>query len=132
VENLQLTGVTYSEKLFISRTVVFLMDRLWPSVSGIEDYYHFTDRYYSNVELAQELDNWICKYTFVFLILCPCCTNFSGKTVHLVAQQAFKNSWRLDCRNFSKRDDRRGLITSWNKRTMNFQLGRCHGIWSFV
>jgi hypothetical protein len=29
-----------------------------------------------DVELAQELDNRKCKYTFGFLTLCPCCTNF--------------------------------------------------------
>jgi hypothetical protein len=61
-------------------------------VSGIEDYHHFTDRYYSSVELAQELDNQKCKYTFGFITLCPCCTTFSGKTVHFVAQQAFQNT----------------------------------------
>jgi hypothetical protein len=33
------------------------MDRLWLSVSGIEDYHHFTNRYYSSAEQAQELDN---------------------------------------------------------------------------
>jgi hypothetical protein len=59
-------------------------------VFGIEDYHHFTDRYSSD-ELAQELDNRKCKNTFGFLTLCPCCTNFLGKTVHLVAWQAFKN-----------------------------------------
>jgi hypothetical protein len=57
------------------------MDRLWLSVSGIEDYHHFTDRYVSSGELAQELDNRKCKYIFGILKLCPCCTNFSGKTV---------------------------------------------------
>jgi hypothetical protein len=67
-----------------------LMDRLWLSVSGIEDYHHFNDRCYSSVELVQELDNRKCEYTFGFITLCPCCTNFSGKTVHLVARQAFK------------------------------------------
>jgi hypothetical protein len=67
------------------------MDRLRLGVSGIEDYHHFTDRYNSNAELAQELDNRKCKYTFGFLTLCSCCTNFSGKTVHLEARQAFKN-----------------------------------------
>jgi hypothetical protein len=36
------------------------------------------------------LDNRKCKHTFGFLTLCPCCTNFLGKTVHLVAWQAFK------------------------------------------
>jgi hypothetical protein len=61
-------------------------------VSGIEDYKLFTDRYYSSVELAQELDNRKCKYTFGFLTLCSCCTNFSGKTGQLVALQAFRNS----------------------------------------
>jgi hypothetical protein len=65
-------------------------------VSGIEDYHHFTDRYYSSAELAQELDNQKYKYMVGLLSLCPCCTNFSGKTVHLVAQQAFKppDNWK--------------------------------------
>jgi hypothetical protein len=60
-------------------------------VSGIEDYHLFTDRYYRSVQLAQDLDNRKCKYTVCFLTLCPYCTNFSGKTVRLVARQAFKN-----------------------------------------
>jgi hypothetical protein len=34
------------------------MDRLGHSVSGIEDYHLFTDRYYSSIDLAKELDNW--------------------------------------------------------------------------
>jgi hypothetical protein len=63
------------------------------------------ERYYSNVELAKELDNQKCKYIFSFLTLCPCCTNSSGKTVHLVARQAFKNPWRPGCGNFSKREN---------------------------
>jgi hypothetical protein len=60
-------------------------------VSGIEDYHLFIDRYYSGVELAQKLDNQKCKYTSCFLTVCLCCTNFLGKTLHLVAWQAFKN-----------------------------------------
>jgi hypothetical protein len=103
----------YSEKPFIS--IVFSwMDRLWLSVSGIEDYHHFTDRYYSCIELAQELDNRK-KNTFGFLTVCPCCTNFSGKTVHLVAKQAFKNPWQPGCGNFSTCNNRKGLniIPSW-------------------
>jgi hypothetical protein len=60
-------------------------------VSVIEDYHHSTDRYYSSVDLAQELDSKKCKYTFGFLTLCPCCTIFSGKPVHFVARQVFKN-----------------------------------------
>jgi hypothetical protein len=59
-------------------------------MSGIEDCHLFTDRYYSSVELAQELDNWKCKYTCCFLTLCPCCTDFSCKTLHLMARQPFK------------------------------------------
>jgi hypothetical protein len=102
-------NLPYSEKPFISRIVLSWTDRLWLSVSGTEDYHHFTDRYYSSVGLVQELDNQKCKYIFGFLTLCPCCTNFSGKTVHLVARQAFKNPWRPGCGNFSKRDDRKGL-----------------------
>jgi hypothetical protein len=66
-------------------------------------------QYYSNVELAQELNNQKCKCTVGFLTLCPCCPNFSGKTVHLVARQAFENPWRPGCRNVSKCDDRKGL-----------------------
>jgi hypothetical protein len=103
-------NLPYSEKPFISRIVLSLMERLWYSVSGSEDYHHFTGRYYSSVELAQELDDWKCKYTFgFFLTLCLCCTNFSGETVCLVARQAFKNPWWPGCRNFSKCDDRKGL-----------------------
>jgi hypothetical protein len=78
-------------------------------VSGIEDYLHFTGRYYSNVELSQELDDRKCKYTFGFLMSCPCCNNFSGKTVHLVSRQAFKNPWWPCCGNYSKCDDQKGL-----------------------
>jgi hypothetical protein len=44
------------------------MDRLGLSVSGIEDYNLFTDRY-SSVELAQELDNQKCQY-IAFTIIC--------------------------------------------------------------
>jgi hypothetical protein len=84
-------NLPYSEKLFISRIVLSLMDRLWLSVSGIEDYRYFTDRYYSIAELTQELNNWKLKDTFGFLTLCSCCTNFLDKTVHWVARQAFKN-----------------------------------------
>jgi hypothetical protein len=36
-------------------------------------------RYYSSVELAQELDNQKCKYTFCFLTLCLCSSNFRAK-----------------------------------------------------
>jgi hypothetical protein len=38
-------NLPYSEKPFISRIDLSLMDRLWLSVSGIEDCHHFTDRY---------------------------------------------------------------------------------------
>jgi hypothetical protein len=93
-------NLPYSEKPFISR-IVLSLDRVWLSVSGIEDYHLFSDRYYSSVELVQELDNWKCKYTFCFFTLCPCGTNFSGKTSHLVARQAFKNPWRPGCGTFS-------------------------------
>jgi hypothetical protein len=41
--------------------------------------------------------------------------NFSLKTVHLVAWQAFKNAWRPGCLNFSKRDDRKGLTKHMEK-----------------
>jgi hypothetical protein len=101
---------TYSEKPFISRVVPSLMDRLRLTVSGIEDYHLFTDRYYSHVEFAHKLDNQKCKYTACFLTLCPCCTDFSGKTLHLVALQVFKNPCCPGCGNFSKRADRKGLI----------------------
>jgi hypothetical protein len=93
-------NLPYSEKLFISRIVLSLMDRLCLSVSGTNDYHLFTDRYYSSFELAQELDNRKWKYTVCFFTLCPCCTNFSGKPLHLVAQLAFKNSlmsWLQKC-----------------------------------
>jgi hypothetical protein len=60
----KLTGnvcnLPYSEKPIISRIVLSLMDRLWLNVSGTEDYHLFTDRYYSSVKLAQELDNQKC------------------------------------------------------------------------
>jgi hypothetical protein len=64
------------------------MDRLGLSVSPIEDYHLFIDRYYSSVQLAQEFDKRKCKYKFGVLALCPCCTNFLVKTFHLVARQA--------------------------------------------
>jgi hypothetical protein len=48
-------NLPYSENLFISRIVLSLMVRLWLSVSGFEDYHHFTDRYYSSVSW---LKNW--------------------------------------------------------------------------
>jgi hypothetical protein len=101
----KLTGnmcnLPYSEKPFISRIVLYLMDRLGLSVTGIEDCHLFTDRYYSSTELTQELDNRKCKYTFCLFTLCPCSTNFSGKTSHVVARQAFKNTRRPGCENFS-------------------------------
>jgi hypothetical protein len=106
-------NLPYSEKPFISRIVLSLMDRLWLSVSGIEDYHHFTDRQYSNVELAQELDNRKCKYTFV-LTLC--------KTVHLVARQVFKNTWQPGCGNFSKHNDQKTLSIYDDYRREAIQL----------
>jgi hypothetical protein len=39
------------------------MDRLGLSVSGVEGYHLFTDRNYSSVHLAQELDNRKCLTT---------------------------------------------------------------------
>jgi hypothetical protein len=45
------------------------MDRLGLSVSGTEDYCHFTDRYYSSDEFAQKLNNRKCKYTFGFFYI---------------------------------------------------------------
>jgi hypothetical protein len=50
-------NLPHSEKPFISRIALSLMDKIRLSVSGIEDYHLFTDRYYSCVALAQELDN---------------------------------------------------------------------------
>jgi hypothetical protein len=50
-------NLPYFEKPFISRIILSLMGRLGLSVSGIEDYHHFTDRYYSSIQLGQELDN---------------------------------------------------------------------------
>jgi hypothetical protein len=79
-------NLLHSEKPFKNNS---FLDGL--SVSGIDDYHLFTDRYYSNVELVQELDDRNCKYTFCLLTLCPYCTNFLGKIFHLVAWQAFKN-----------------------------------------
>jgi hypothetical protein len=35
---------------------------------------------------------------FASYTLCPCCTKFSGKTVHLVALQTFKTPSHLGCR----------------------------------
>jgi hypothetical protein len=49
------------------------------------------------------------KYTFCFFTWCPCCTNFSSKTFHLVALQGFKIPWWPGCRMFSKCDDQKGL-----------------------
>jgi hypothetical protein len=37
-------------------------------VSGTEDYHHFTDRYYSSVELTQELDIENVRTHFAFYI----------------------------------------------------------------
>ncbi|XP_023724806.1 piggyBac transposable element-derived protein 4 isoform X2 [Cryptotermes secundus] len=63
----KLTGdvynLPYSEKPLTSRIVLSLMDKLGLSVSGVEGYHLFTDRYYSSVKLAQELDNQKCHTT---------------------------------------------------------------------
>jgi hypothetical protein len=80
----RLTGnvcnLPYSENPFISRIVLSLMDRLVLVLSGIEDYHHFADRYCSSVELAQELYNRKCKYTFGFFFnLWPCAPTFRTK-----------------------------------------------------
>jgi hypothetical protein len=54
----------YSEKPFTSRVVLSLMGRLELCVSSVEGYHLFTDRYYSSVQLAQELDGRKCHFTF--------------------------------------------------------------------
>jgi hypothetical protein len=80
-------NLPYSENpVFISSIVLSLMDILGLSVSGIEGYHL--------------LGNRKCKYTVCFFTLCPYCTNFLGKTVHLVARQACKNPWCPGCGNF--------------------------------
>jgi hypothetical protein len=57
----KLTGdvcnLQYFEKLFSSRAVLSLMERL--SVPGTEDYHHFTDRYYIVVMCWP--NNWTIK-----------------------------------------------------------------------
>jgi hypothetical protein len=54
----KLTGyvcnLPYSEKPFISRIFLSLMDSPWLNVSGIEGYYHFTDRYQTVVNNEME------------------------------------------------------------------------------
>jgi hypothetical protein len=54
----------YSEKPLISSIVLSLSDRRGFSVSGVESYDLFTDRYY-NVQLALELDDR--KYEYLLL-----------------------------------------------------------------
>jgi hypothetical protein len=120
-------NLPYSEKPFISGTVLPLMDRLDLSVSGIEDYHLFTDRYYNSVELAQELDNQKCMYTFCLFTLCPCCTNFSGKTLRLVARQAFINPWCPASGNFSKHDRKRLNATFHGyQECFGYRISRTH------
>jgi hypothetical protein len=57
MENLQATSIVCHTLKTRSRLVLFLMENLGLSVSGIEDYTLFTGRYYSSIELAQTLDN---------------------------------------------------------------------------
>jgi hypothetical protein len=59
------------------------MNRLWLSVSGTEDYHHFTDRYYSSVELAQEMDNRKSKYTFLLFKFMPLLHQLLGQNTSL-------------------------------------------------
>jgi hypothetical protein len=91
----KLTGdecnLPYSEKPFISRIVLSLMDRLGLCLV-LKTINFLLIRYYSSVELAQELANQKRKYTFCLFTLCPCCINFLGKTGHQVAQQAFNKN----------------------------------------
>ena len=53
----------YPDEPFTSRIVLSLMDRLGSVVGGIEGYHLFTDRYYSSVNLAQELYKRKCHTT---------------------------------------------------------------------
>jgi glutaminase len=45
-----------------------------------------------------------------FFTLCPCCTNSLSKTAHLLALGGYKIPSQRVCRNFSKRDNRKGLM----------------------
>jgi hypothetical protein len=56
-------NLPYSGKPFISRRVLSLKDRLELCVSGAEGYRLFTDKYCSDVQLAQELDSRKCQTT---------------------------------------------------------------------
>ena len=56
-------NLPHTEKSFTSHIVLSLMDRLELCVSGIDGYHLFTDRYYSSVELAQELVKKQCHTT---------------------------------------------------------------------
>jgi hypothetical protein len=91
MENLQATKCDLHTLKTRSRIVLSLMDRLGLSVSGIEDYHISADRHYTSTELAQELDNWKCKYTGCLFTLCPCCINFLGKTGHISADRHYRS-----------------------------------------
>jgi hypothetical protein len=52
----EVCNLPYPDKPFTTRIVLSLMDCLRLSVSGIWGYLLFTDRYYSSVDLAKELD----------------------------------------------------------------------------
>jgi hypothetical protein len=81
----------YSEKPFILRIVLSLMDRLGLGVSGTDDYHLFTDRYYSSVELAQEWTIENVSTHFAFSLYALVAPTFRAKPSHLVPQQAFRN-----------------------------------------
>jgi hypothetical protein len=56
-------NLPYPEKSFTSRIVLSLIKRLEISTLDIEGYHLFTDRYYSSVELARELNQRKCHAT---------------------------------------------------------------------
>jgi hypothetical protein len=59
----EVCNLPYPNKPFTTRTMLSLMDHLGLSVSGIRGYHLFTDRYYSSVDLAKELDKRECYTT---------------------------------------------------------------------
>lgn len=59
----EVCNLPYPDKSFTSRIVLSLMDRLGLCTYGIDGYHLFTDRYYSSVELAQQLVTRQCHTT---------------------------------------------------------------------
>jgi hypothetical protein len=70
-------NLPYSQKPFILRIVLSLMDRF--SVVSIQDYHLFTDRYYSSFELAQYWTNENESTHFVFSLYALVAPMFRAK-----------------------------------------------------